>query len=100
MATPLFDLLLVAAGVTEEVGGGEVASAGVPEEAETDMDTIAKEVVGPGVNEDDADVLLVKLVLVVELAVYVAEGLIVATTVPGDKLKTWDGSEQLQPVSP
>jgi hypothetical protein len=87
MATPLFDLLLVAPGVTEEVGG-EVAAAGVPEEAETDVDTIAEEVLDPDVNEDDADVLLVKLVLVVELAVYVAEGSIVVTTVPGDKLKT------------
>ena len=87
MATPLFDLLLVATGVTEEVVG-EVAAAGAPEEAETGVDTIAEEVVDPDVNEDDADVLLVKLVLVVELAVYVAEGSIVVTTVPGDKLKT------------
>jgi hypothetical protein len=88
MATPLFDLLLVAAGVTEEVVGREVAAAGVPEEAETDVDTTAEEVVEPDVSEDDSDVLLVKLVLVVELAVYVAEGSIVVTTVPGDKLKT------------
>jgi hypothetical protein len=88
MATPLFDLLLVATGVTGEVVGREVAAAWVPEEVETDVDTIAEEVVDPDVNEDDADVLLVKLVLVVELAVYVAEGSIVVTTVPGDKLKT------------
>jgi hypothetical protein len=92
MATPLFDLLLVAAGVTaeeelEEVVGREVAATGVPEDAETDVDTIA-EVVDPVVNEDDADVLLVELVLVVVLAVYVAEGLIVVTIVPGAKLKT------------
>jgi hypothetical protein len=89
MATPLFDLLLVAAGVTEEVGGGEVAAAGVPEEVETDVVVVA-EVVDSDVDEDDADVL-VKLVLVVEVEVYevyVAEGSIVVTTVPGDKLKT------------
>jgi hypothetical protein len=90
MATLLFDLLLVPAGVTEEVGG-EVAATWVPEEAETDVDTAAEEVVDPDVDEDDADVLLVELVLAVELEVYevyVAEGSIVVTTVPDDKLKT------------
>jgi hypothetical protein len=91
MATPWFALLLVvAAGVAEEVGG-DVAATWVPEEAETDADAIDEEVVDPDMDEDDAEVLLDELVLVVEVEVYevyVAEGSIVVTIVPGDKLKT------------
>jgi len=46
------------------------------------------------------ELAVVILLIVLGLGVYVAEGSIVVTMVAADKLKTCEGSEQLQPPSP
>ena len=53
------------------------------------------------VGDDDFVVVAGELLVeLLTLAVYVAEGSIVVTTVPAFKVKTADGSEQLHPLNP